>query len=389
MPSNESDSGHKKRSSKRRSLLPLLIILVIALMISSSVLIFLVRNHANAAKGENGMTRLSLQSGFACEYSEAQKLYPFAKGVLKVTATRVAYLSISGKEIYGFDIQMDNPFCVIKDDHALVADAGGFFCALFDEKGMICKEQLSGAIRFGALSTGGMAGLIIEFPQTKGAVYLLSATGEFIAQWNSVESGYPVSLSFSPDQKRVDISLLDTDGSAIQPRLKQIGIPAGGTDQSVFEIALYTPDISTILSSISYIGSDVTLLAGTSDVVSFSSDNTQVLTESYSQILSMLPVGSGTAVIYSYGVGQEIRLTYLRSDSTDNEGIVIGNRYIDSDTWGNKMLLAVDNKIIVVQASNLEISKTITVDEEIIRIGFIDEDTIVVISISGVYQLEL
>ena len=369
--------------------MPLLFLLVIALMISSSVLIFLVRNHANASKGENGMTRLSMQSGFACEYSEAQKLYPFAKGVLKVTATRVAYISISGKEIYGFDIQMDNPFCVILDDHALVADAGGFFCALFDEKGMICNEQLSGSIRFGALSSDGMAGLIIEYPQTKGSVYLLDATGNFIAQWNSVESGYPVSLSFSPDQKRVDISLLDTDGSAIQPRLKQIGLPSGGSDQSVHEIALYTPDVSAVLPSISYIGNDVTLLAGTSDIISFSSEKTLILSESYSQILKILPVGSGTAVIYTNGVGQEIRMEYLRSDTLENEGIVIGNRYIDSDTWGSKLLLAVDDKIILVQVSNLEVLKTISVDEEIIRIGFMDEDTIIVISISGVYQLEL
>ncbi len=389
MPSKESDSKRKKRSAKKRSLLPLFIFLILLLILSSGVLIYLIRNHVNASKGADTVTHLSVQTGFACEFSEAQKLYPFSNGVLKVTATRVAYLSMAGDEIYGVDIQMDNPFCVIRGSHALVADSGGYFCAIFDDKGLICNKQLTGAISFGALSADGMAGLIIEQPQTKGSVYLLDNKGNFLAQWNSVESGYPISISFSPDQKDVNIALVDTDGSAMQPHLKQIELPSADNGQTTKEMALYSPETSAILPSISYIGNERVVLAGISDVLLCSKDTTQMLSNPYTQVDSIFPVGKGSIVIYTDGVGQEIRMEYLGTDFTRGKSIVLGNTFTDADALGDKVVVSADDKILVIRASDLTVLKTISVDEEVIRIGIVDEKTIIVVTVSGVHELSI
>lgn len=390
MPSTETDSRRKKRSAKkRRSLLPLLVFFILVLMAASGVLIYLVRNHLEAAVGVDTTTRLSAQSGFSCEYSEAQKLYPFSNGVLKVTATRVAYLSMTGSEVYGVDIEMDHPFCVIRGDYALVADSGGYFCALLNEKGLVYEKQMTGAISFGALSPEGLAGLIMEQQDTKGAVYLLDAAGEFLAQWNSVESGYPVSISFAPDRAVVNIALVDTDGSSMQPHLKQIGLPTGDQDRKAKDLALYSPDVSSILSSVSYIGSDMTVLAGISDVLCFNSGEIKTLSTSYGQIFSVFSVGEGVAVIYTDGLGQEIRMEYLRSDFQRGNSIVLGNTFVDASTMDGKVVIAVDDRILMVDAASLTIEKSVTVDQDILQVGIHRDGTVVAVTADSVRKLAL
>jgi hypothetical protein len=388
MSSSDLVGKRKKRSAKRRSLLPLLIFFIIVLMAASCFLIFLIRNHAAASVGIDTTTKLSAQSGFACEYSEAQKLYPFSDGILKVTATRVAYLSMSGTEVYGVDIKMDKPFCVINGQRALIADSGGYFCMLLDSKGEIYQKQMTGAISFGALSKDGLVGLIMEQTDTKGAVYLLDATGEFLAQWNSVESGYPVAISFSPNQAVVDIALVDTDGSSMQPRLKQIGLPTGDGDKKPKDLALYTPDVSSILSSISYLGNDKTILAGISDLLCFSGDKIQSISN-YGQIFSVISVGDGIVVIFSDGLGQEVRIEYIGSDFVRGNSFVLGNSFIDAQVKDGKVLIAVDDKILLLDAATLKTEKSVTVDQEILKIGFNSDGTVVAVTADSVRNLTI
>ena len=385
MPSTDSDSKRPKTSAKRRSLLPLLIFFITVLLVASGVLIYLVRNHLEAAAGVDSTARLSAQNGFLCEYSEAQKLYPFADGVVKVTSSRVAYLSMVGTEIFSIDIKMDNPFCVIRGEYALVADSGGYFCMLLSAKGEVYTKQMKGSISFGELSEEGYVGLIIEQQDTKGSVYLMDNTGNFLAQWNSVESGYPVAVSFSPDMTFVDIALVDTDGSSIQPRLKQIELPTEDLDKKPKDRALYTPGVVTILSSIAYIGSDKTVLSGISDLLCFSGDEVAVIS-SFGQIFSVFSAGDGVAVIYSDGIGQEVKMEYINSDFSRGSSIVVGNIFIDAKSREGKVAIAVDDKILMVDAASLKTEKSIIVDQEVIKIGFNDEG-IVVVTVDSVREI--
>lgn len=380
-------SSNKGKPRSRRSLLPLLIFFILLLMTASGVLTFLVRNHLNAAVGSETQTRLSSQNGFDCEYSEAQKLYPFAEGVLKVTATRVSYLSMSGTEIFGCDIQMDNPFCVIRGKYALVADSGGFFCALFDADGTVYEKQMTGAISFGALSGDGIAGLIIEQAETKGSVYLLDAAGNFLAQWNSVESGYPIAVSFSPGQNIANIALVDTDGSTMQPQLKQIALSSSEEGKDPEVLGLYKPDSTSILSDISYIGDNMTVLAGISEVYGFSGGETKSLSPKFGQILSAFTAGNRSAVIYTDGVGQEVHLECIGQDFKRTNSIALGNTFIDADVLDGKIAAAADDKIMLIDAGTMEIEKTITVDQQVVRIGFRNKDTVVVVTAGSVREL--
>lgn len=387
MPATDTDSNRRKRRPRRRSLFPVVVLLVIMLMVSSGVLVFLVRNHIEASSGAESVTKISAQRGFAVEYSEAQKLYPYSDGVLKVTATRVAFLSMDGTEIFGVDIEMDNPFCVINGDYALVADAGGYFMILLSPEGMIYKQQMSGAISFGALSSDGLAAVIMEQQGKKGAVNVLDQTGASLLQWNSVESGYPVSVEFSPDQTVLDISLIDTDGSTMIPHLKQIRLPSAADNQKATDLSIYTPEITTILPSICYIGQDMPVLAGISDIIGFSGGEIKTLDRKFGQIISVFSVNNGLAVIYTDGVGQEIKLEYLTSSFTRGNSLVLGNSFIDADSGNGKIVVAADDKILLIDAASLNIEKSVTVDQEVIRVGFEKNGKVLVITADSVREI--
>lgn len=389
MPATDTDRNRRKRHPRRRSLFPVVVLLIILLMVSSGVLIFLIRNHIEASSGAESVTKISAQNGFQCEYSEAQKLYPYANGVLKVTATRAAFLSMDGSEIYGVDMEMDNPFCVINGDYALVADSGGYFCLLLSPEGLVYKQQMSGAISFGALSSDGLAAVIMEQQNKKGAVYVMDKSGASLVQWNSVESGYPVSVLFSPDQTVLDISLIDTDGSAMIPHLKQIRLPSGTDVKKAEDLAIYTPETTAILPSICYIGQDMPVLAGISDIVGFSGGEIKTLDKKFGQIISVFSVDSGLAVIYTDGVGQEIKMEYLTASLTRASSLVLGNSFIDADSRNGKIVAAADDKIMLIDAATLRIEKSVTVDQEIIRVGFEENGKILVITADSVREIPL
>jgi hypothetical protein len=389
MPATDTDRNRRKRHPRRRSLFPVVVLLIILLMVSSGVLIFLIRNHIEASSGAESVTKISAQNGFQCEYSEAQKLYPYANGVLKVTATRAAFLSMDGSEIYGVDMEMDNPFCVINGDYALVADSGGYFCLLLSPEGLVYKQQMSGAISFGALSSDGLAAVIMEQQNKKGAVYVMDKSGASLVQWNSVESGYPVSVLFSPDQTVLDISLIDTDGSSMIPHLKQIRLPSGTDVKKAEDLAIYTPETTAILPSICYIGQDMPVLAGISDIVGFSGGDIKTLDKKFGQIISIFSVDSGLAVIYTDGVGQEIKMEYLTASLTRASSLVLGNSFIDADSRNGKIVAAADDKIMLIDAATLRIEKSVTVDQEIIRVGFEENGKILVITADSVREIPL
>ncbi|HPJ81724.1 MAG TPA: hypothetical protein PL103_05850, partial [Saccharofermentans sp.] len=89
------DTKSKSNSTIYKSL-TITVMLFVVLLVISIVLLFLVINREDALKGADRAIRLSAQGGFDCEYAEAQKLFPFEEGVLKVLNDRVAYLTLSG-----------------------------------------------------------------------------------------------------------------------------------------------------------------------------------------------------------------------------------------------------------------------------------------------------
>ena len=69
--------------------------------------------------------------------------------------------------------------------------------------------------------------------------------------------------------------------------------------------------------------------------------------------------------------------------------VVLGNTFVDADTRDGKVVIAVDDKILLVDAATLKTEKSVTVDTEVLKIGYKGDGTIVVVTADSVRELTL
>lgn len=368
---------------------PLLVTLCIILAVVTIVLVYMVRNHMAAKDGAKEQLRLSAIAGFDCEYSEAQQLYPFQSGLLKVSNKRVAYLSISGNEIYSVDLETTSPVCIQNGPYAMVADTEGFLCALFSEEGMVYSTHMTGKIGNLALAPSGISAVIIDEADSFGSVYIMEKDGSFLAKWSSYESGYPLSLAFAPDESTLSVSLVDTDGSQMIPHMKQFSIPQDRTTARPSEYAYYTPISTDIMPILAYMSNDKVAIAGISDVAIAGNGECKPVTPGFPCVSSMISFDGGYAVVYSDGIDQPFRLACYNSNGSKIGELDLGNEVLNFDVSGSMALFAVDESIFLIDLSSAKVTSSIAIDEPVLRIAFFGTKNVCVVTSAGVREITI
>ncbi len=378
-----------KRKFTHRYATPILVVLCILLAVLSIVLVYMIRNHESAKSGAKEQLRLSAIAGFDCEYSEAQQIYPFQNGLLKVSNKRVAYLSISGNEIFSEELEMSSPVCIKSGPYAMVADTEGFLCALFSEQGMVYKTHMTGKIGNFALAPSGLSALIIEDGDSFGCVYIMEKDSSFLAKWSSFESGYPISLAFAPDESSLSVSLVDTDGSQMIPHVKQFSIPKDRTSARPSENAFFTPLVTDSMPLLAYLSNERVAVAGISDVAIIGNGKCEAVSPAFPCVTSILSFEGGYGVVYSDGIDQPLRLATFNSNGSKIGEISLGNEVLGTDVSGSSALFAVDEKIVLVDMAKAKVSSTINVDEPVLRVSFFGSKNICVVTNAGVREITI
>ena len=379
----------KKAKLTHKYSTPLLVALCIILAVVTIVLVYMIRNHMEAKDGAKEQLRLSAIAGFDCEYSEAQQLYPFQSGLLKVSNKRVAYLSISGNEIYSVDLETASPICIQNGPYAMVADTEGFLCALFSEEGMVYKTHMTGKIGNVALAPSGLSAVIIDDADSFGSVYIMEKDSTFLAKWSSYESGYPLSLAFSPDESTLSVSLVDTDGSQMIPHMKQFSIPKDRTTARPSEYAYYTPISSDIMPILAYLSNEKVAIAGISDVAIAGNGECNAVTPGFPCVSSMMSFDGGYAVVYSDGIDQPFRLASYNSNGSKIGEVDLGNDVLNFDVSGSMALFAVDEKILLIDLSSARVTSSLGIDEPVLRISFFGTKNVCVVTSAGVREITI
>lgn len=385
--SQQRRSDRKNVQKNHNRLLPWLVFFSLLLVLATAILVVLIRNHVEASKGSDYPLGINAVSGFDCDYSEAQRIFPFEEGLLKVTATRVVYMSVSGTEIYSYDLQMEDPLCAVTESFALVADQGGFSYACFTNAGMIYSGSVPGKIGYSDVSAEGYCALIIEDENANGSVWVMNALGETIAQWKSVESGFPISACFSPKSTSISIALVDTDGSDMKPNLKQIRIPDPSSSEKPYDYAFVSSEDSIILPMISYTADDRLFWSGISKVYSLSQGVLTEVNASFPNIISVTPVAGKAGIFYSEGIGKQILFGCVDSSLSVSSPILLGNQLKAKSAYEAKILIAVDDRLMLIDTITGTIEKERTVDEDIIRVLLSSNDRVIIVTSSGVREI--
>ena len=374
------------KTSSIDSKLKFTIIGFIALLIVAIVLLVLVSKSEEESRGAERFIRLSGQSGFTCEYAEAQKLYAFGEGVLKVTKERVAYLTLSGNEVFSVSVSYNNPQCYINGDNCVVFDNDGYGFVVMDTEHVLYEKPTENKIQSAILSDAGLCAVITDSAEAYGEVILYNDEGSQISRWSSYNSGYPICAAFSEDEHYFALSTLNTTGAVYKPYVRIFSLNYDNDSITASDYAVFTIDETTILSYTDYIGSS--LFAFSADrIYTISNDALVPLNDSFGTINYVRIVDDVIFIVYADGVNQLNKLMILSAG-----GEVIYDSEVGSDVNAiasndSVYALSIDDRILVF-GSNGNVISDLSVDEDIIRIGFTDNNRLVVVSTGGVHTVD-
>lgn len=374
------------KTSSIDSKLKFTIIGFIALLIVAIVLLVLVSKSEEESRGAERFIRLSGQSGFTCEYAEAQKLYAFGEGVLKVTKERVAYLTLSGNEVFSVSVSYNNPQCYINGDNCVVFDNDGYGFVVMDTEHVLYEKPTENKIQSAILSDAGLCAVITDSTEAYGEVILYNDEGSQISRWSSYNSGYPICAAFSEDEHYFALSTLNTTGAVYKPYVRIFSLDYDNDSITASDYAVFTIDETTILSYTDYIGSS--LFAFSADrIYTISNDALVPLNDSFGTINYVRIVDDVIFIVYADGVNQLNKLMILSAG-----GEVIYDSEVGSDVNAiasndSVYALSIDDRILVF-GSNGNVISDLSVDEDIIRIGFTDNNRLVVVSTGGVHTVD-
>lgn len=388
-PAGTKENAGKKEGSISQAVihkgLTIAVMIFATLLLISIALIFVVSRKIESMSGADAQIKLSAQGGFTCEYSEAQKLYPYGDGVIKVTSERIAYLNLSGTELFSQTVSYQNPQCVTFGDYVAVFDRDGYNFTVLDQDGVWYSKPTTNPIKAVQMSDDGFMAVISGSSDSFGEVSLYDKNGNQIAVWTSYNSGFPVCCAFNSDSTLLAVSTINTSGAVIVPLVRVFSITKTAKGYEVEDYAVFTTDDSVIFSSICYVGKKLCCFTANA-LYEVNDDTLSRMNFDFSAIGYVKKVGNNLFVTYSDGISQLNKLAIINSSDSVIYNSNIGANIICVAQGNGYYAINVDRRIFVYNTSGV-ITNDYSVDEDIIRMNFLSGNKLCVVSTSGVHTI--
>ena len=383
-PAKETKDGSISQAVIRKSL-TIAVMIFATLLIVSIALIFVVSKKIESMSGADAQIKLSAQGGFSCEYSEAQKLYPYGDGVIKVTSERIAYLNLSGSEIFSHTVSYQNPQCVTFGDYVIVFDRDGYNFTVLDKDGVWYSKPTANPIKAVQMSDDGFTAVISGNNDSFGDVTLYDKDGNQLAVWTSYNSGFPVCCAFNQDSTLLAVSTINTNGAVIVPFVRVFSITKTSKGYEVDDYAVYTTNDSVIFASICYIGNKLCCFTANA-LYEVKDDNLSRMNFDFSAIGYVKKVGNNLFVTYADGISQLNKLAIINSSDSIIYNSNIGANIICVAQGNGYYAINVDRRVFIYNSSGV-ITNDYSVDEDIIRMNFLSGNKLCVVSTGGVHTI--
>ena len=383
-PAKETKDGSISQAVIRKGL-TIAVMIFATLLIVSIALIFVVSKKIESMSGADAQIKLSAQGGFSCEYSEAQKLYPYGDGVIKVTSERIAYLNLSGSEIFSHTVSYQNPQCVTFGDYVTVFDRDGYNFTVLDKDGVWYSKPTANPIKAVQMSDDGFTAVISGSNDSFGDVTLYDKDGNQLAVWTSYNSGFPVCCAFNQDSTLLAVSTINTSGAVIVPFVRVFSITKTSKGYEVDDYAVYTTNDSVIFASICYIGNKLCCFTANA-LYEVKDDNLSRMNFDFSAIGYVKKVGNNLFITYADGISQLNKLAIINSSDSIIYNSNIGANIICVAQGNGYYAINVDRRVFIYNSSGV-ITNDYSVDEDIIRMNFLSGNKLCVVSTGGVHTI--
>jgi hypothetical protein len=359
-----------------------LIVLAFLLMIAAIILVLSLPDDTAVQLPAATTTLDAADTGFACSESEAQRLYPFGEGVIKLDHDRIAFLDIRGVEQYGVDISMTTPITCRQGGRFLAADRGGHTFVGLSATGVLFSGETEGRISGASLSAAGYLAIVQDQSEETGVVTLYAPdSAQKLFDCYNPESGYPLSVSFPADGRSLDIALVNTSGSAIRPVIKRYSLEGEQLGQRI-------PDISGLMPLLSYDLKGRPVLVGSASLASFTFDSDQIAWQaSFFQVLNVMACDQGLLVLARDKLDGPVNLCLVQADGSVRYALPIGDEAASLDVSGDLAVVICGTRLLAADCKKGAVILDADLAAEVVRAGFAGRHSVTVISRSGVRRL--
>jgi len=385
MDNSEGQSDNQDKRLSFTKTLTIIIMAFTAVLIVSLVLLYFVSKREKSLAGAEQFIKLSAQGGFNCEYSEAQKLYPFGDGVMKITGERIAYLTLSGNEIYTVSINYKNPSCINNGKFCLVYDLNGYSFTVLNKTQSIYTAPTTNQIKGASLSDSGFASVITTDENSYGNVYIYDSLGNVISEWNSYNSGYPLSVSFNADSTKVAVTTVNTTGASTVPYIRVFDILDTERGLTVQDNSFYTTNTNDVLATCFFIGDNLYAFSAT-HLFKVAGDKLEEVKLDFSVANYSVLVGDHIFLVFADGVDQINKLAVIDKSDKIVYSSEMGSQVHCVCVGNGVFAISVDERIFVYNESGSVIGD-VAVDQDVLRMGFISGRELCVVSTGGVHTI--
>lgn len=324
------------------------------------------------------------QLGFTCDATEAQRLYPFGQGIVKLTHNRLAYLALDGSEVFACEIDMVSPYAVVGNSRLLAADRGGTSFAIIDETGPLTTGTREGRIVGAVFGPGNLLALVEDRHDSTGVVAIVdSTTGELQYECHFPESGYVLSVQFTPDGQSFDVALVNADGLSTRPVLKRFALDGEAVGQRILDVQGLYPVLNYDEGGQLVISSDsnVTGVDYATGQPRFSID--------LPRIESLSDTASGLVVLAGERVSGKLGLYPLSGSGQMGLRTEVGEVATAPAVSGSLLALGSSTRVLVYDAKTQSLRLDANLAAEIVRLAFSDPQTLTVVTSTGVHRLTI
>jgi hypothetical protein len=378
------DQRQPTRTVKRsRASLIILIVLAFLLMAAAIVLaISLPDDSGWQTAADTTEPTAALLAGFDCSASEALQMYPFAGGVLHVTANGAALLDVNGSETWSVSLTMASPFVVSRQDQLLVADRDGHAYAMFDREGLAYDGNAAGRIVGMALAPDGLAALVQDQLDSTGIVSILEAgTGNRMFDCHFPESGYVLSVAFAADSATFDVALANTHGSSVFPVIKRF--TAAGEEQGQI-----LPELADLYPMIVYDPAGRPVICSASNLAALDyGEREPVWQLAFDRVIQAVTTDAGVLVLAADAADSTPGLYLIDDRGQSRPGPELGEITAGPAVFGKMAVVGSGRQLRMIDLATMKITAEETLPDEIIRCAFSGTQSILVVTRSGVRSL--
>jgi hypothetical protein len=322
--------------------------------------------------------------GFDTDPVEAQKLYPFGQGVVKLTNNRLSYLAIDGSEVFAAEIDMASPYAVISSRRLVAADREGPSFVVIDENGILFRGSREGRVVGVAQYQNQLLALIEDRHNSTGVVSVLDGTtGQLQYECHFPESGYVLQTAFTPDGSSLDVVLANTDHAAVKTLIKRFAAAGEASGQRLLaEDGLFP--------ALLYDQSGEPVLASDSRLIGLAYDREDLrFTTDLAKIEAVVATEAGPVVLASDRLGGKLGLYTLGSDGSPGIRTEVGEAATPLTSDGIRVALGSGTRVLVYDAKASRLSLDSNLAEDIVRVGFSGPDSLTIVTAGGVRRIGL